>query len=216
MQSRDTKTVKMSQTVMPQVVQGGSTMRGGQTSLTTTTQVTPQAAEAVLLPRSISSCLKTIFASDGSFQSIAITPMAKLPEADRQKAIQALEAWAQPLPEDNILVLISELRLTTTAKKLPYDDLIAQTLIYADKLKKYPAAVVFHVLKTQPDIDKWWPEWAVLKERIGIYSRKNNAALDALRNYADPVADKKRERVTPDQMKAIRDKINASNIVNGQ
>lgn len=132
--------------------------------------------------------MKMNFSLQGDFQGLQISENVELPEEDRLKAIANLEAWSQPLDKNNTIGLLSELRLTTNSKKLSQDDVIIQTKVYAKKLQKYPASVVAHVLETQPDVSKWWPEWADLKERLDVYTRKNQAALNALREYKKPEA----------------------------
>lgn len=144
---------------------------------------------------------------------VEIKKGSSLDPLEKQRAIESLELWVQPLGVVTTIDLLTELRLTTTSKKLSPQDLEAQVKIYARKLNSYPAEIVKYVLETQPNMSRWFPEWLDLKTRLDLYSKKNRSALDALKNYKPETTEKSEKPVTQDQMKEILARIAKSNSV---
>ncbi len=122
---------------------------------------------------------------------VEIKPECNLTDEARQRAIKNIQAWHQPMNPVSIIDLVTEMRLKTSSKKMSQDDLIAQAKLYARDLMPFPASVVEHVLKTQPNISEWWPEWKPLLVRIESYCRKNKLTLEALKNYKKPSLENK-------------------------
>lgn len=135
--------------------------------------------------------------------AVEIKAGSTLTDEARQRAIHNLEVWHEPLNPVSIVDLISEMRLKTSSKKYSQEDLITQAKIYARDLMEYPASVVDHVLKTQPNVDRWWPDWNPLLLRIESYCRKNKLTLKALREYEPTAKEAKKERVSPDAVDKI-------------
>jgi len=100
--------------------------------------------------------------------------------AQRHRALAQVEEYLAPAHPDEVEALLGALKLTTKAKDMHDDDVMAQIGIYADKLCTFPAAAVRHVLETQADHSMWWPAWAELRERLEIYARPARLMRDAL------------------------------------
>lgn len=135
--------------------------------------------------------------------AVEIKAGCNLTDEARQRAIQTLELWHAPSNPITIFDLVTEMRLKTSSKKMSQEDMIAQAKIYSRDLMAFPASVVEHVLKTQPNIDRWWPDWHVLLIRIESHCRKNKLTLKALQEYEPTAAEPKEKRADPEAVAKI-------------
>lgn len=87
----------------------------------------------------------------------------------------------QPMARREILAGLSRLRTLTAARKEDTDDMQWTLETYADELEEYPGDVVAYVLRTQHKVDRWWPAWAELAERLDRESARRFTLRDALR-----------------------------------
>lgn len=92
-----------------------------------------------------------------------------------------LKAGLAPMANDEIVKLLTKLRLMTIPRRDEQDDVTLQTAIYRDQLLTYPADVVRCVLKTQPALRPFWPTWKELFDRLETFARPRrlmHAAID--------------------------------------
>lgn len=120
-------------------------------------------------------------------------PGALAPCADSDAARMALTAYERaclPAPEQRLYAELASLRVLTKAGQASDEDIRLQIQVYARRLAEYPGDVALHVLRTQPDMEKWWPAWAELKDRLDLHSRKRLEKREMLRELVQ-ITDRK-------------------------
>jgi len=126
------------------------------------------------LPPSVRSCLKpeyrTRYASVGGCDATLLRYKLERPltgeEAARCREI-ARVALAPASPQE-VLSLLTRLKLMTASAAQNQQDIAAQMACYADELMKYPADVVRSVLQSQPRASTFWPAWAEISARLSM------------------------------------------------
>ena len=83
---------------------------------------------------------------------------------------------------NEIVALLTRLKLETKSRAEDGGDMQGQLESYARRIAEYPEDVVRHVLETQSAIEKFWPAWAELKERLDLKSGYRRKLLHALQN----------------------------------
>jgi hypothetical protein len=145
------------------------------------------AALAQLLPPSVISCLGTVVDRYTNARGEFIVESrrgAKTPCADVQaaeKALRMYESACLPAPDQTVYIELAALRSLTKVAQADTDDIKLQMAVYARQLRAYPGDVVLHVLRSQPGMEKFWPSWAELKERLDLYAGKRLEKRQQLR-----------------------------------
>ncbi len=144
---------------------------------------------------------KTTFPDSGP---VSLASVARLP-AGRTAAelMPEIDAAMAPMRPAEIGSLLAQLRLLTKARPETEADLDGTATLLTERLMKYPADVVRHVLKTQPDVQTFWPSWNELRERLDLHSRTRRSIAQAIKNHAQKRPTPAKEPIKPDQLAAI-------------
>ena len=130
-----------------------------------------------LLPPEIKYSLKPEFSGE-------IITAYKLEGAHGPRAIQdaakTIRKSLMPMSGNECLDLLAEMKALTRPAPGTTDDLTVMMKAYLKRLMDYPADVVRHVLKTQPNNNPWWPSWQELSERLEIHTYRRRMMLEAL------------------------------------
>ncbi|MEQ8654399.1 MAG: hypothetical protein RIC87_18170 [Kiloniellales bacterium] len=136
---------------------------------------------AAALPAPIKACLQKTHHPGYEFKGFEIE---RLPSAQHLAAIrEAIERHRfamRPAPHDQLLPGLARLRVMTKARIDDDEEGTLRAAAYIEELQRWPADVALHVLVTQPRLDKWWPAWAELEERLELYARMRVKRLEAL------------------------------------
>lgn len=116
-----------------------------------------------------------------------------------------------PLPPDRIRDALADLDAITARKKAEDLDLTLITRCYAQRLAKYPADIVLHVIAEWDA--KWWPEWADLQAKLEEHMIPRRALLHRLKRVEkEHGTRKKAEAIGPPtkaEKAAIQAEVNA-------
>jgi|SRR5690625_1395883 len=110
------------------------------------------------------------------------------PPADLERVQSALRSHEQaclPAPADRLIDELGRLRILTAKRPDDMPNEVATLRIYAEKLRDYPADIVFEVLRTQPSHSKFWPAWQELQERLEWRAKRRRSRRDALAELYD-------------------------------
>ena len=145
---------------------------------------TDKAVEA-LLPPSVRSCLRTEAPARFGPQGFYAGPTryrisGVVSDADRSAAIITLQAAQKPAKGNEILRLLTRLKVMTASRAQDADELKLQIACYKEELLRYPGDIVRHVLRTQPLHSKFWPTWSELAARLEGYADKRAKMLSVL------------------------------------
>lgn len=97
-----------------------------------------------------------------------------------RKALDAYCRASLPAPESALRAELGALKMQVRRPREGAEDLEMQARVYARQLSGYPADIALYVLRTQADMDPWWPAWADLSERLAMLSRPRAAQRRAL------------------------------------
>ena len=87
------------------------------------------------------------------------------------------------------------MKALTLSRREGEDDMAFQLKLYAAKLAEWPADVVIHVLRAQPGLDRWWPAWHDLEDRLRLYAGRRLRTLAILRGIGNGSLDARKDRV---------------------
>lgn len=127
---------------------------------------------------------KHSFAGDGyenvflGYDLVSTPSPSLLPSLKR--ALERHERCMLPAPEEQLIDELTIVRATTTARQDEVAGEAMKLLIYASKLAAYPADIALHVLRTQPDVQGWWPNWHELQLRLDWRCARRRARRRAL------------------------------------
>lgn len=208
---------------------GGQAMQKAQTKLTgrEPTAITSEflgqalsAADPVATDRDLTAYLqrslglrlewKTVWIN-GEPETVAAQAMMPDDPVKRTAALDAIKQAMEPLSTTEALKLLAQVRLQTISRPAESADLEALGMMMAQRLMGYPADVVRHVLQTQPDVSKWWPTWAELRERLDLHSRRRKSIAAAARSIRADDTEPKKTRITPAQLAELMAKVRGAN-----
>ncbi len=136
---------------------------------------------ASTLPAPIIACLQETHHSGYEFKDFEIQ---RLPAthclAAVKEAIERHRFAMRPAPRDQLMPGLVRLRVMTKTRADDEGEGKLRAAAYIEELQRWPADVALHVLATHARIDKWWPAWAELEERLEIFARKRSRRLEAL------------------------------------
>jgi len=227
MQSGDTKSAQTLQTVTPQVAQGGSMTSVGQISLPIEIQEAGRAGKPHIvnkhllaaLPSTVKSSLKWKISNEGEKTGVCLVTKRSHSESDLKQALAIVSETCKPSDPSFIALQLAKCDAACKSRAEDFSDTKARAAVFADGLREFPVDCVADAFKSWMRSEKFTPALSDIRENCWREYRARFGLLNMLKKMIDEndkPTEQKRERVTPDQMKAIRDKINASNIVNGQ
>lgn len=129
---------------------------------------------------------KVTYPAAGFTAELISFELPNMKEANRSKCLELIRTSLNPMTQSECFGLLGEMKLTTVCRPEQGHDLEAQLGLYARKLAEYPADVVRKVLTTQPNMSKWWPTWAELKDRLDLFSDRRRKLQQAMTTWKSP------------------------------
>ena len=94
-----------------------------------------------------------------------------VPVDELESARATIAATLAPASMNELVTMLTKLRLMTNSRAESQDDVELTFSAYADALRTYPADIVRNVLKTQLARNPFWPAWAELAPHLERFAR---------------------------------------------
>ncbi len=133
------------------------------------------------LPEPVKACLRKTHHPGYEFKDFEIEGLPATEHLGAVKqAIASHEYAMRPAPSEPLKKALARLRVMTKTRSDEEGEGALRAAAYLEELQHWPGDVAMHVLNSQPRIDKWWPAWAELEERLELYARERKKRLQAL------------------------------------
>jgi hypothetical protein len=99
--------------------------------------------------------------------------------------VSALQQTCRPLDDESLIRELAKLRTKVGRRAEEGSDMELLFEAYVEDLREYPADIVLEVLRTWPNLSKWWPALEELKQPIGWRVRQRAGFLAALEAVAN-------------------------------
>ena len=107
-------------------------------------------------------------------------------QAELDQARSQIEILCAPLTDTECVNELTALRYSTRSRDADTTDTAIMFKIYREKLRAYPADIVVHVLRSNPEVSQFWPTWFELHDRLKTPAHRRKLIRDAL--FSDPPA----------------------------